>query len=406
MSCSLSCIIIMASLFKRDSSKYWYASWRSGDKKKLVSTKIPTRGTVINGIKETPSQARARAQIIADGYEAADKEGTHAAKVKATIASLAGGTHIEIPSIRNYLNNYIESRDGQLANGTIINSKTAIKLFLEHMGRKSALPITAVKRSDIKDFINAQLKSVRRGTVKKYMTALSPAFMAALDSEIIDKNPCFRVSIPDSNAIEDVNKEAFTVEEVHKMLYVLPSEWRSMVLCCIYMGGQRLGDVATLTWDQIDMKQGIILLKTAKTGRPMRIPIIAPLRQHLATLHPTGEYLHPVTAEKYSRNGAGRISQQFRKELEYAGIIPKLESIKGTRARSVSPKTFHCLRATAATLLHTAGVDAALAREVVGHDSEASHQLYIRPDDEQRRAALEKLAEAMTPPGVEPKDPR
>lgn len=395
---------IMASLFKRDSSKYWYASWRSGDRKRLVSTKVPIRGAVINGIKESPSQARYRAQVVADGYEAADKEGTHAVKVKAAIASLAGEEQTEIPSVRDYLNNYIEAREGQLTKGTIINSKTAIKLFLEHMGRRATLPITAVKRSDIKDFINAQLKSVRRSTVRKYMTALSPAFMSALDSEIIDKNPCFRVSIPDSNTIEDVDKEAFSVEEVHRMVQTLPAEWSSMVICCIYMGGQRLGDVATLTWDQIDMKQGIIALKTAKTGRPMRIPIVAPLRQHLESLRPTGGYLHPVIADKYSRNGAGGVSQQFRKELEYAGIVPKLESIKGARARSVSPKTFHCLRATAATLLHAAGVDAALAREVVGHDSEAVHQLYIRPDDEQRRAALEKLADAMTPPGAEPKE--
>lgn len=394
----------MASLFKRDSSKYWYASWRSGDRKRLVSTKVPIRGAVINGIKETPSQARTRAQIVADGYEAADKEGTYAAKVKAAIASLAGENTTEIPSVQDYLNSYIEAREGQLTRGTIINSKTAIKLFLEHLGRRAALPITTVKRSDIKDFINAQLKSVRRSTVRKYMTTLSPAFMSALDSEIIDKNPCFRVSIPDSNAIEDVDKEAFSVEEVHRMLQILPSEWCSMVICCIYMGGQRLGDVATLAWDQIDMEQGIIALKTAKTGRFLRIPIVTPLRQHLASLRPTEGYVHPVIADKYNRNGAGGVSQQFRKELEYAGIVPKLESIKGARARSVSPKTFHCLRATAATLLHAAGVDAAIAREVVGHDSEAVHQLYIRPDDEQRRAALEKLAEAMTPPGAEPKE--
>lgn len=145
----------MASLFKRDSSKYWYASWRSGDRKRLVSTKVPIRGAVINGIKETPSQARYRAQVVADGYEAADKEGTHAAKVKAAIASLSGENQTEIPSVQDYLNNYIEAREGQVTRGTTINSKTAIKLFLEHMGRRANLPITAVKRSDIKDFINA-----------------------------------------------------------------------------------------------------------------------------------------------------------------------------------------------------------------------------------------------------------
>lgn len=394
----------MASLFKRDSSKYWYASWRSGDRKRLVSTKVPIRGAVINGIKETPSQARSRAQIVADGYEAADKEGMHSTKVKTTIATLAHGVATSEPSIREYLTNYLESRTGQLSHSSIINTQTAIKLFLAHLGRRADNPISSVRRADANAFVNEQIKMVRHGTVKKYIGTISPVFMAAMDEELIDKNPFFRVKIPESSTLENINKEAFSAEEVYKMLQVLPSEWRSMVICCIYMGGQRLGDVAMLTWGQIDMEQGIIVLKTAKTGRSLRIPIVAPLRQHLGALRRTGKYVHPVTAEKYSRNGAGYISQQFRKELEYAGIVPKLESIKGARARSVSPKTFHCLRATAATLLHAAGVDAALAREVVGHDSEAVHQLYIRPDDEQRRAALEKLAEAMTPPGAEPKE--
>lgn len=403
MSCSLSCSI-MASLFKRDSSKYWYASWRSGNRKRLVSTKVPIRGAVINGIKETPSQARSRAQIVADGYEAADKEGMHSVKVKTTIATLAHGVATSEPSIKEYLTNYLESRTGQLSRSSIINTQTAIKLFLAHLGRRADNPISSVRRADANAFVNEQIKMVRHGTVRKYIGTISPAFMAAMDEELIDKNPFFRVKIPESSTLGEVSKEAFTVEEVHKMLQVLPSEWCSMVICCIYMGGQRLGDVATLTWDQIDMEQGIIALKTAKTGRFLRIPIVDPLRRHLASLHRTGEYIHPIIAEKYLRRGAAYVSYQFRTELEYAGIVPKLESIKGARARSVSPKTFHCLRATAATLLHTAGVDAALAREVVGHDSEAVHQLYIRPDDEQRRAALEKLAEAMTPPGAEPKE--
>lgn len=392
----------MASLFKRDTTKYWYASWRSGDKRKLVSTKVPIRGEIINGIKETPSQARARAQIIADGYEAADKEGVHAIKVKATIANLANEEAKDIPSVKKFLDGYIESREGQLSPGTITNSKTAIKLFLKHLGKRASLPLTSVKRSDVKDFVNEQVKHVRKKTVQKYMTSLSPAFMAALDSEIIDKNPFFRIKVPDSQVFEDTEKEAFTIEEVSQMLEELPSEWRSMVIFSLYTGGQRLGDIATLTWDQIDTENQIIILKTGKTKRPMRIPIVATLAEHIMTLSRNSEYVHPVAARRYERNGSANLSEQFRKELEYSGIVPKLKSTNGSRSRAVSPKSFHCLRATAATLLHTSGVDAALAREVVGHDSKKAHQLYIRPDDEQRRTALEKLADAMTPPTPEP----
>lgn len=405
MSCSLSCSI-MASLFKRDTTKYWYASWRSGDKRKLVSTKVPVKGEIINGIKETPSQARTRAQIIADGYEAADKEGVHAIKVKATIATLANEEAKEVPSVKKFLNDYIASREGQLSKGTLVNSKTAIKLFLEHLGKKASMPISSVKRSDVKDFVSEQVKHVRKKTVQKYMTSLSPAFMAALDSEIIDKNPFFRIKVPDSQAFEETEKEAFTIEEVTQMLQELPSEWKSMVIFSLYTGGQRLGDMATLKWEQIDLENGMIILRTAKTKRSMRIPIVATLAEHINTLSRSGQYVHPVAARRYERNGAANLSEQFRKELEYSGIVPKLKPSNGNRSRTVSPKSFHCLRATAATLLHTSGVDAALAREVVGHDSKKAHQLYIRPDDEQRRAALEKLADAMTPPSPEPTDPK
>ena len=396
----------MASLFKKQRSQFWYATWRVYGQPKTRSTKVPIKGETINGVKETPTQARTRAQTVADGYEAADKKGLHAEQVKKALKEIAK-TPVPIETtVRSYLKEYLKSRKGQLSSSTIINSNTAFNLFIKHLGSKANAPLDTVRRADVKSFVNTQLKSVRQGTVKKYLTALSPAFMAAVDDELIDQNPFFRIKVPSSNNFEEVNKEAFSKEEVEMILKILPSEWRSMVIFCLYMGGQRLGDIATLTWKQVDIKNGIIVLTTAKTKRPMRIPIVAPLAKHISSLPRWNEYIHPVAAEKYNRNGSAYLSQQFRKELEYANIIPVTKATKSSRARSISPKSFHCLRATAATLLHTAGVDAALAREVVGHDSEKAHQLYIRPDDAQRRAALEKLAEAMTPPMPEPTDPK
>lgn len=61
------------------------------------------------------------------------------------------------------------------------------------------------------------------------------------------------------------------------------------------------------------------------------------------------------------------------------------------------PNTFHSLRAIATTVLHAAEADHALAREIVGHDSEMSHQLHIRPSDDQRKEAMEKLSEMIVP---------
>lgn len=361
---------------------------------KTRSTRVPIKGEVVNGIKEPPSQARTRAQSIADGYEAADKDGVHAIKVKAAIASLAQEEVQTIPSVKNYLEGYVESRKGQLSKSTIINSYTAIKLFLAHLKDRASLPITTVRRSDVKSFVNEQIKFVRQRTVRKYMTLLSPAFMSAMDEEIIDKNPFFRAKIPESVVHENVFKEAFTKEDIAKMLEGLPEEWASMVKFCLFTGGQRLGDISTLKWSQIDLKENIISIRTGKSNRKhhLMIPIISILGEHIESLHRSSEFVHPEAAAHYLKNGSRYLSYQFRKEMERLGIIDSRPIDSKGRSRTVSAKSFHCLRATATTLLHTSGVDHALAREIVGHDSEKAHQLYIRPDSGQKRTALERLA--------------
>ena len=47
---------------------------------------------------------------------------------------------------------------------------------------------------------------------------------------------------------------------------------------------------------------------------------------------------------------------------------------RGNR-RDVEPLSFHSLRRTATTLLHEAGVPAAAAQALIGHDSKAMHEL-------------------------------
>ena len=53
--------------------------------------------------------------------------------------------------------------------------------------------------------------------------------------------------------------------------------------------------------------------------------------------------------------------------------------------------SFHSLRRTATTLLHEAGVPSAVAQALIGHDSEAMHELYILVG----REALEKATAAL-----------
>lgn len=388
----------MASLYRKKNSQYWYAAWRVGDHIRNRSTKVPVVGANICGIKEKPSQARARAQVIADGFEASEKSGLNSARTRNAIALLARHSTDSGTSVRAYCENYIAKHTGVLSDDTIRNLKRSTKLFIDHIGIKADAPLSIITRSDIKSFVLSQLQFVRRPTVRNYIAGLSRIFAEAFDAELIEKTPCFRIEIPRSPLPPGNRKEAFSVEDVKKMLEVLPWDWRSMVIFCLFTGGQRLGDLSLMTWDQIDLEAGIIKMTTQKTQTELRIPIIEPLRKHIESL-PRFEgspYVHPTLAYSHNGRSAPHISHQFISLITKAGIImPPVNPVRYGRAITVKPKTFHSLRATAATLLHTIGIDPALAQKIVGHASRQVHSRYIRPDDAQKREAFEKLAELL-----------
>jgi integrase len=59
--------------------------------------------------------------------------------------------------------------------------------------------------------------------------------------------------------------------------------------------------------------------------------------------------------------------------------------------RAVSEISFHSLRHTATSLLKNAGVPAAVAMDIIGHESEAMNRHYTHIESKTKRAALAKL---------------
>ena len=181
------------------------------------------------------------------------------------------------------------------------------------------------------------------------------------------------------------------------MLKVADSEWKSMILIGLYTG-QRLGDIARLTWDQIDLEAGEIRLQTGKTGRFQKIPIPPPLLKHIESLPtpPHGQVpLHERADEIVASQGkTGSLSIQFHKIMSDAGIAAKkthrkTEDALGRKGRRVESRvSFHSLRHTTTSLLKNAGVSSAIAEEFVGHDSAEMNRVYTHIElDSMRRAA-------------------
>jgi integrase len=66
-------------------------------------------------------------------------------------------------------------------------------------------------------------------------------------------------------------------------LEVADDEWRSMLRFGVFTG-QRLYDIATLRWGQIDLAREEIRLTVKKTGKGLTLPLAGPLLRHVLTL--------------------------------------------------------------------------------------------------------------------------
>jgi integrase len=96
---------------------------------------------------------------------------------------------------------------------------------------------------------------------------------------VIPEDPAAAVK-GDQKEAAAAKKRAFTLDELRAVLDVADPEWKSMSLFGLYTG-QRLADIATMRWSNVDLVKGEIRLTTRKTDKVMILPIAPPLRRYL-----------------------------------------------------------------------------------------------------------------------------
>jgi integrase len=174
-----------------------------------------------------------------------------------------------------------------------------------------------------------------------------------------------------------------------------------MILFGLY-SGQRLGDIAGLTWANVDLQAGELRLVTGKTGKRILLPLAGPLKAHVESL-PSSDNPHtPLHARAFGflqRQGkSSGLSNQFAALLAEAGLRPK-QPHRETHGEgrgigsSQAGLSFHCLRHTAVSLLKEAGIPAATVMELVGHDSAQMSEHYTHVGRESMIKAAESFPE-------------
>lgn len=377
----------MAGLKKRNNT--WFATFNIAGKRQVKTTGIPIVPAFVPPGKTKTAmmkQNQANARIIAQELEKAAMGHPLNASVIKSLAGHKKGSQIlrgktYMQGLKDFLHEWMKTR----RETTLKNDKTAISRFLLFMGDASNIPLDMVTNQHARDFMDRELERVSSGTVGIYLANLKTAFQKAVDSRMITYNPFSKIRPGKQDREDKQQRRAFTMEEAKRLTEVLPGEWPDMVRVCLYTGGQRLGDIAKLKWEQIDLEGGLIAMTAQKTKRRTNKPIIAPLKSVLERRKASSvsEYVFPMAAMRHTQAGntCGKLSMDLHELLKQHGFIENIDksSLQGNR-RQQAELSFHSLRATAVTALRLAGVPSDLCRFIVGHDSEEIERVYFRPD--------------------------
>jgi integrase len=378
----------MASITRRRGSDIWTAFFRDE--------------TGRQHCRSTETTDRKLAQKLADQFEAGAQKKRTLRQLQCVLAQmheLVNGEALSRVSVRAFVSEWLELRKPENAPSTFDFYQDSAKKLMSFLGERADAPLSGVTKRDLTAYRNTLAKNLAPKTVNHHTKFVKMLFKAARRDEIIAENPAEFVEGVRSQHSQG-NRRAFTLPEISAILSVADPEWRSMILFGLYTG-QRLGDIASLEWSNIDLERLQIRFITSKTGRTMILPLAPALAKHvlsLATADNSETPLHPRAYAIVKREcRSSSLSNQFSDLMAEAGLRQKKTHHKLLAGRSArrhsTGLSFHSFRHTATSLLHEAGIPAAVAQAFVGHDSQAIHAHYTHVGTESLRRAANALPE-------------
>jgi integrase len=256
----------MASLRKHPKSPFWSACF-----------------TLPNGTRTTRSTGtsdRKSAQRIANEFEDAARDASagrfiesRARKVIADIYAIANTDHLPGSTAQSFLQGWLKRKKIETDERTYERYAGVMQQFIEHLGNKKNRDLVQITSVDVMSFRDAAAQRLAPGTVNLMLKIIRVALAQGCRDGLIDSNPAERVTLLKRS--RDGQRRPFTLPELRRILEVAGEEWRGMILFGVYTG-QRLGDIATLTWQNVDLQNSELRLVTDKTGRRQIIPLAPP----------------------------------------------------------------------------------------------------------------------------------
>ena len=259
--------------------------------------------------------------------------------------------------------------------------------------------INQITVNDVQRYINEKAGSLTSKSIKEHMNLLRPIFEAAMEDDLILKNPCSssRIKIVGQKSTKVLAYTEAEYKQLEGLLNHLDGSAQLFLALSLYTG-MRQGEQFALRWENIDLEanelrvtqavawpaqnQGII--KQPKTANGIRTIIIIPqlaaiLKQHY---RPSGFVLTAA-----HDNGDKPMTQQAVRCL-------KQKIADTAKANNVSVNFLsHRARHTVATFMNNAGADDVSITGIIGHSDVAfTKRQYANTQTEQLQRGMERFS--------------
>ena len=237
-----------------------------------------------------------------------------------------------------------------------------------------------VTRADIVAVIDRISKRGAPISANRTLALLKRFFGFAIERGVLEHSPCAHARAP---AKENQRDRVLNPEEISAFVSALNQSNLSLAvnaaLRFLLVSGQRLGEVVSMEWEDIDLANRVWSLpaERSKNGRGHRIPLSARAVLILRELQASG-------------NSGGWVFANTKGHHVRADSITQALS-RLTKQFDLDHFTPHDLRRTAATQISGMGVDRATLVRILNHTDHSTTAIYDRYSYEPEvRQALEK----------------
>lgn len=172
-----------------------------------------------------------------------------------------------------------------------------------------------------------------------------------------------------------------TPEEIHLLLKECTSSHLHAIVTIAVNTGMRRGEILDLTWENVDLRNGYLLVVQSKNGDRREVPINAKVREVLTGIvrRLDSPYVFCDVKDRMFRSGRNAF-------------------VRACKRAGIHDFRFHDLRHTAASIMAMAGVDLMSIMKILGHKTFQMTLRYSHLSPGHLRNAVAAIDRALTLP--------